>query len=224
MNYDDTKEVAQMDNFVAFTSTNAIQVDMPVNLLVNPCRANRLGDNISRKNGSLYKVMMFQAPTIQFNRRIDTMMSFYVPTNNADARRMSSIVLMAPEDTPYSYWNEDRQKVVKAGMVYFQEDCYLWIIPYGEDGSASSWAGFLSELTGYYLETEYIPNMEQIETGDWWQIWSNTKTAIFANYMNGAFGERETTYVKDDFKYFGNMKTDPIEVPEVDDYYTIWTD
>jgi hypothetical protein len=179
---------------------------------------------------------------------------------------MSSIVLMAPEDTPYSYWNEDRQKVVKAGMVYFQEDCYLWIIPYGEDGSASSWTGFLSEtvyerdsdftkikianagdvyqfnadvtvkdengknervglsLTGYYLETEYIPNMEKIETGDWWKIWSNTKTAIFANYMNGAFGERETTYVEDDFYYFGNMKTDPIEVPEVDDYYTIWTD
>ncbi len=266
MNYEKTQEIAQMNNFVAFTSTNAIQVDMPVNLLVNPCRANRVGDNISKKNGSLFKVMMFQAPTIQFNRRIDTMMSFYVPTNNADARRMSSIVLMAPEDTPYNYWNEDRQKVVKAGMVYFQEDCYLWIIPYGEDGSSSSWAGFLSEtvyerdsdftkikiasagdvyqfnadvtvkgengkdervglsLTGYYLETEYIPNMEKLESGSWWQIWSNTKTAIFANYMNGAFGERETTYVKDDFKYFGNMKTDPIEVPEVDDYYTIWTD
>lgn len=266
MNYEKTQEIAQMNNFVAFTSTNAIQVDMPVNLLVNPCRANRVGDNISKKNGSLFKVMMFQAPTIQFNRRIDTMMSFYVPTNNANARRMSSIVLMAPEDTPYSYWNEDRQKVVKAGMVYFQEDCYLWIIPYGEDGSASSWAGFLSEtvyerdsdftkikianagdvwqfnadvtvkgengknervglsLTGYYLETDYIPNMEKIETGDWWKIWSNTKTAIFANYMNGAFGERETTYVKDDFHFFGNMKTDPIPVPEVDDYYTIWTD
>lgn len=266
MNYEKTQEIAQMNNFVAFTSTNAIQVDMPVNLLVNPCRANRVGDNISKKNGSLFKVMMFQAPTIQFNRRIDTMMSFYVPTNNQDARRMSSIVLMAPESTPYNYWNEGRGKVVKAGMVYFQEDCYLWIIPYGEDGSSSSWAGFLSEtvyerdsdftkikiasagdvyqfnadvsvkgengkfervglsLTGYYLETEYIPNMEKLESGSWWQIWSNTKTAIFANYMNGAFGERETTYVKDDFKYVGNMKSDPIEAPEVDDYYTIWTD
>lgn len=266
MNYEKTQEIAQMNNFVAFTSTNAIQVDMPVNLLVNPCRANRVGDNITKKNGSLFKVMMFQAPTIQFNRRIDTMMSFYVPTNNADARRMSSIVLMAPESTPYNYWNEDRQKVVKAGMVYFEEDCYLWIIPYGEDGSSSSWAGFLSEtvyerdsdftkikianagdvyqfnadvtvkgengenervgvsLTGYYLETEYIPNMEKYETGDWWKIWSNTKTAIFANYMQGAFGERETTYVKDDFKYFGNMKQDPIETPEVDDYVTIWKD
>ncbi len=262
MNYESTEEVSQMNNFVAFTSTNAIQVDMPVNLLVNPCRANRLGDNITKKNGSLYKVMIFQAPTIQFNRRIDTMMSFYVPTNNSDARRMSSIVLMAPEDTPYNYYNEDRMTVVKAGMVYFQEDCYLWIIPYGEDGSASSWAGVLSEtvyerdsdftkikianagdvyqfnadvmvdgervgvsLTGYYLETEYIPNMESYEDGEWWEIWSNTKTAIFANYMQGAFGGRDDpTYVEDDFKYFGNMKEDPIEVPEVDDYFTIWTD
>ena len=262
MNYESSKEVSQMNNFVAFTSTNAIQVDMPINLLVNPCRANRLGDNITKTNGSLYKVMLFQAPTIQFNRSIDTMMSFYVPTNNSDARRMSSIVLMAPEDTPYNYYNEDRQKVVKAGMVYFQEDCYLWIIPYGEDGSASSWAGFLSEtvyerdsdftkikianagdvyqfnadvmvnnervgvsLTGYCLETEYIPNMEKYEDGEWWQIWSNTKTAIFANYMQGSFGGRDNpTYVKDDFKYFGNMKQDPIEVPEVDDYFTIWTD
>ena len=144
--------------------------------------------------------------------------------------------------------------------MYFAEDCYLWIIPYGEDGSASSWAGFLSEtvyerdsdftkikiasagdvyyfnsdivvdgervglsLTGYYLETEYIPKMESYETGEWWQIWSNTKTAIFAKYMQGAFGEREKTYVKEDFKKIGNMNEDTIEYPEVEDYVTIWT-
>lgn len=261
MNYDDTAEVAEMNNFVAFTSTSAIQVDMPVNLLVNPCRANRLGDNISRINGSLYKVMMFQAPTIQFNRRLDMMMSFYVPTNNSDARRMSSIVLMAPESTPYKYYNSDRKQVVRAGMVYFEEDCYLWIIPYGEDGSASSWAGFLSEtvyerdsdftkikianagdvyyfnsdvmvdgervglsLTGYFLEMVYIPQMNELEKKEGWKIWSNAKTAIFSSYMNGAFGEREATYEKDDFKYFGNMKANAIEPPEVDDYYVIWSD
>lgn len=261
VNYNSSKEIAEMNNFVAFTSTNAIQVDMPVNLLVNPCRANRLGDNITKKNGSLYKVMMFQAPTIHFKRRLDMMMSFYVPTNNSEARRMSSIVLMAPESTPYNYYNKDRQQVVKAGMVYFEEDCYLWIIPYGEDGSASSWAGFLSEtvyerdsdftkikianagdvyyfnsdvevdgervglsLTGYFLETVYIPQMEELETGEWWQIWSNAKTAIFSSYMNGAFGEREKTYEVDDFKYFGNMKANAIEPPEVDDYYVIWSD
>jgi hypothetical protein len=30
--------------------------------------------------------------------------------------------------------------------------------------------------------------------------------------------------IEDDFKYFGNMKQDPIETPEVDDYVTIWKD
>ncbi|MBE6748805.1 MAG: hypothetical protein E7557_06200 [Ruminococcaceae bacterium] len=272
VNYDSSQEVAQMNNFVAFASTNAIQVDMPINLLVNPCRAKRLGDGYilgaGDPNGSLFKVMMFQAPTIQFNGRLDMMMSFYV-RDNEDARRMSSIVLMAPEDTPYKYNNKDRNKVVKAGKVYFAEDCYLWIIPYGEDGSSSSWTGFLAEtvyerdsdftkikianagdayyfnadltetvkgangqskeervgfsLTGYFLETEYIPNMEAYESGSWWQIWSNTKTAIFANYMQGAFGEREKTYVKGDWEYIGNINEDPIEYPEVDDYFTIWT-
>lgn len=258
VNYNSSTEVAQMNNFVAFTATNAIQVDLPVNLLVNPCRANRVGDG-GTPNGSLFKVMIFQSPVIQFNGRLDMMMSFYV-RGNEEARRMSSIVLAAPENTPYSYVNQERGKVVKAGKVFFTEDCYLWIIPYGEDGSASSWAGFLSEtvyerdsdftkikianagdvyyfnadiavdgervglsLTGYVLETEYIPRMEAYETGKWWQIWSNTKTAIFAKYMQGAFGEREQTYVKEDFKKIGNMNEDTIEYPEVEDYVTIWT-
>ena len=258
VNYNSSTEVAQMNNFVAFTATNAIKVDLPVNLLVNPCRANRIGDG-SNPNGSLFKVMVFQSPVVQFNGRLDMMMSFYV-RGNEEARRMSSIVLAAPESTPYKYVNQERGKVVKAGKVYFAEDCYLWIIPYGEDGSASSWAGFLSEtvyerdsdftkikiasagdvyyfnsdivvdgervglsLTGYYLETEYIPKMESYETGEWWQIWSNTKTAIFAKYMQGAFGEREKTYVKEDFKKIGNMNEDTIEYPEVEDYVTIWT-
>lgn len=258
VNYNSSKEVAEMNNFVAFTATNAIKVDLPVNLLVNPCRANRLGDG-SNPNGSLYKIMIFQSPVIQFNGRLDMMMSFYV-RGSENARRMSSIVLSAPESTPYNYVNQQRGRVVKAGKVYFTEDCYLWIIPYGEDGSSSSWAGIFAEtvyerdsdftkikianagdvyyfnseimvdgekaglsLTGYFLETEYIPKMEEYEEGEWWQIWSNTKTAIFANYMQGAFGERETTYVKDDFKKIGNMNEDTIEYPEVEDYVTIWT-
>ena len=81
--------------------------------------------------------MVFQAPVIPFNGRLDMLMSFY-QSNPSDARRMSSVVLAAPTSTPYSYENRDREnKVVKAGMVYFTEDCYLWIIPYGENGSAS---------------------------------------------------------------------------------------
>jgi ketosteroid isomerase-like protein len=188
------------------------------------------------------------------------MMSFYV-RDNEKARRMSSIVLSAPENTPYSYYNADRNKTVKAGKVYFTEDCYLWVIPYGEDGSSSNWSGTFSEtvyerdsdftkvkianagdvyyfnsevmvddervgvsLTGWALETNYIPNMESYESGEWWQIWSNTKTAIFANYMQGEFGERDETYRKEDLKFIGNINDgDLIEYPEIDDYYTIWT-
>lgn len=160
VNYESSTEIAQMNNFVAFAATNAIQVDMPVNLLLNPCRANRVGDNKffqSVPNGSLFKIMMFQAPTIQFNERLDMMMSFYVrQTTEADknARRMSSVVLSAPESTPYSYYNEDRKQVVKAGMVYFSEDSYLWIIEPMDDGSSSSGWGFLAE-TVYERDSDF---------------------------------------------------------------------
>lgn len=258
VNYNKSKEIAEMNNFVAFTSNSAIQVDMPINILVNPCRANRLGDG-NQKNGSLYKIMIFQSPTIQFNGRLDMMMSFY-QRSGEDANRMSSIVLSAPEDTPYTYVNDDRGKVVKAGMVYFTEDCYLWIIPYGEDGSSSSWTGFFSEtvyerdsdftkikiasagdvyqfnseievngervglsLTGYYLETEYIPKLKDYEQGDWWQVWNNTKQSFFQASMNQYFANNPV-YVKDDFKYYGNIfdQSTKIEPPELDEYYSYW--
>ena len=276
VNYDDSTAVAQMNNFVAFASTSAIQVDMPVNLLVNPCRAKRAGDGYflgynPNPNGSLFKIMIFQAPIIQFNERLDMMMSFY-QRDDEEARRMSSIILSAPDGTPYSYYNVQRGKSVKAGKVFFQEDCYLWIIPFDEDGSASAWTGFLSEtiyyrdsdfqrikiadagdvyyfnaevmgtkkyesgaqteeekkekvglsLTGYYLETEYIPKYDKYNQGEWWQLWNNTKAAIFGKYMQNEFSQN-TTYVADDFKYIGNINEgDVIEIPEIDDYYTIW--
>ena len=48
---------AQLDNYVAYTATNAIQVDLPINLIVNPSRVGaekgRLGDGFD-KNFSLY--------------------------------------------------------------------------------------------------------------------------------------------------------------------------
>lgn len=185
VNYNSSSEIAQMNNFVAFAATNAIQVDMPINLLVNPCRANRLGDNKffeSVPNGSLYKIMLFQAPVIQFNERLDMMMSFYVrQTTETDknARRMSSVVLSAPESTPYSFYNKDREKVVKAGMVYFTEDSYLWIIEPMDDGSSSSGWGFLAETVYerdsdfykikiasagdvYYFNSEIVQNDEDV--------------------------------------------------------------
>ena len=44
---------AQRDNFVAFTATSGIQFDMPVNIIMNPCRTGRIGDGIA-KNKSLF--------------------------------------------------------------------------------------------------------------------------------------------------------------------------
>lgn len=281
VNYNSNDEVAQMNNFVAFASTKAIRVDLPVNLMVNPCRANRIGDNPTKANASLYKIMLFQAPDIIFEGAVDMMMSFYVPSNNSDARRMSSVVLNAPSATPYHYPNKDRNKTVRAGRVFFLEDSYLWIIPYGDDGSASSWTGFLSEtiykrdsdfqkikianagdvyyfnaevtqtknvvdkdgnpvdkdgvpgtdtvtdfvgfsLTGYFLETKYLPAYTEENTKSWWNVWNNAQAAIFGSYMEGQL--EGATYMPDDFHYIGNINdgVSIIEYPEVDDYYVVW--
>ena len=130
----------QRDNFVAFTATNGIQVDMPVNLLINPCRTGRIGDGIDR-NQSLYKILYFQAPTIVFNESVNSFISLYQKTSilanllDYNAFRMSSIILVAPQSTPYSYYNKTRGKTVKAGMVYFMEDAYVWLVPLTENGS-----------------------------------------------------------------------------------------
>ncbi len=128
----------QRDNFVALTATNSIQIDVPINLMVNGLRGNRLGDGTAQ-NSSIYKVMILQAPVICFNRYVDMMASLYVnELKNGNARRMSSVTLMAPKDTPYSYYNEDRKKTVKAGKVYFGEDCYLWVINHSDNGTGYS--------------------------------------------------------------------------------------
>ena len=130
----------QRDNFVAFTATNGIQVDMPVNLLINPCRTGRIGDGFDR-NQSLYKLLYFQAPTIVFNESVNSFISLYQKTSilasllDYNAFRMSSIILTAPQSTPYSYYNKTRGRSVKAGMVYFMEDAYVWLIPLTENGS-----------------------------------------------------------------------------------------
>ena len=131
---------AQKDNFVAFTATNGIQVDMPVNLLINPCRTGRIGDGIDR-NQSLYKLLYFQAPTIVFNGSVNSFISLYQKNSllatvlDYNAFRMSSIILTAPQSTPYSYYNKTRGRTVKAGMVYFMEDAYVWLVPLTENGS-----------------------------------------------------------------------------------------
>ena len=131
---------AQKDNFVAFTATNGIQVDMPVNLLINPCRTGRIGDGLD-SNQSLYKLLYFQAPVIVFNESVNSFISLYQKTSifasllDYNAFRMSSIILTAPQSTPYSYYHKSRGKTVKAGMVYFMEDAYVWLVPLTENGS-----------------------------------------------------------------------------------------
>lgn len=150
-NYDATLNEAQTNNFVAFASTKAIRVELPVNLLLNPCRARRLGDGFE-ENGSLFKIMLFQAPDILFEGSVDMMMSFYV-RGSEEARRMSSVVLNAPSNTPYSYVHE-KYGPVKAGRVFFSEDCYLWVIPYGDDGSSSAWTGALAQ-TVYKRDSDF---------------------------------------------------------------------
>lgn len=137
----------QKDNFIMFSSTNGIQVEMPVNLLVNPCRTGRIGDGL-QANQTLYKLLVFQAPNITFQSSVNSMVSLWrkgglgeilmdqLFGDGYDARRVTSLILSAPENTPYSYPNEDRgNKVVKAGKVCFMEDAYIWIIPVTENGS-----------------------------------------------------------------------------------------
>lgn len=148
-NMDKWASDAQLDNFVAFTSTNAIQVDLPVNLIINPARTYRIGDGLS-DNAPLYKVLILQAPTIVFNKSVNSFVSLYQNSilREDPAYRMTTIMLAAPKNTPYSYLNGDRDpktgeiveegkggKTVRAGRVFFKEDVYLWVVPYGEDGS-----------------------------------------------------------------------------------------
>ncbi len=133
---------AQRDNFVAFTATNGIQFDMPVNIIMNPCRTGRIGDGIAR-NKSLYKILYLQAPTIVFNERVNSFISLYTKTSllalvfDYNAYRMSTIIFAAPESTPFTM--EIRKngavKTVKAGKVFFAEDAYVWLVPFTENGS-----------------------------------------------------------------------------------------
>lgn len=228
---------ATLDNFVAYTATNAIQVDLPVNLLVNPCRTNRIGDGFD-KNYSLYKVLVFQAPTIVFNRSVNSFISLNVEDN---AYRMTTIMFAAPKSTPYSYVNGSRnKKTVKAGKVFFAEDAYIWLIPYDDNGS------------GYKTQTVYYKNKDIIlykiaNAGDIYYFNAEVETDVNGKKTNSGFsltgyfmdviynehGDNftnnnwwniwsnakqalfnnlrdnfsERTYVADDFKWIGNVYT-----------------
>ncbi|MGN1316312.1 MAG: hypothetical protein ACI4VW_04535 [Acutalibacteraceae bacterium] len=249
---------AQRDNFVAYTATNAIEVDMPINLLINPCRTMRIGDGISA-NQSLYKILCFQAPDIVFKESVNSFMSLYRKEGlvagmaNYNAYRMSSIILSAPQSTPYSYLNEQRGEVVKAGKVYFMDDAYIWLIPYGEDGSDyntqtvyykgkdillykfanagdvflfntevkekddTEYAGF--SMTGYFMDVLYNKG-EAKTTAPWWDFVTRMRGAIFDKAMETF---KNPTYVEEDLKWIGNIKSGTVgSTPVVDDFYVVW--
>ncbi len=171
---------AQLDNFVAFTATNAIQVDLPVNLIVNPARTFRIGDGLAQ-NSSLYKVLVFQAPTIVFNDSVASFVSLYKDSLElTPAYRMTSIMFAAPQSTPYSYLNASRGCTVKAGKVYFAEDAYIWLVPYGEDGSS------------YKTSTVYYKNDDIIlykiaNAGDIYYFNSEIETVVDGKATNTGF-------------------------------------
>ncbi len=252
VNYDYQQKEIQYNNFVAFAATNAIRVELPIDLMVNPCRTRvRFGDG-PEQNASLFKIMIFQAPVIQFAGTTEMMMSFY---NIDNARRMSSIVLTAPESTPYTYYNEDRGKSVKAGMVYFEQDCYLWIIKYGEDGEDwTSQTRYDKNSTihpykvanagdVYYFNAE-VPSINK-DTGLEEKVglsltayYIETKYATDPESTAGSFwkdtredlfkaylNQQDKMYKEDDLYYIGNLYEmgSVIEEPAVEDYYIVWT-
>jgi hypothetical protein len=130
---------ARKDNFVALTATNGIQFDMPVNVIMNPCRTGRIGDGLD-SNQSLYKILYLQAPTIVFNQPVNSFISLYNKNSilahilEYNAFRMSTIILAAPESTPYTM-ELSTGGTVKAGKVIFAEDAYIWLVPFTENGS-----------------------------------------------------------------------------------------
>lgn len=120
-------------SFVAFSATNAIQVNIPINVSVNPIRTSSL----EPLQGSVYKMMLFQANDIVFKKSIVNSAMFTWANNDLFSKergkRFGSVILTATESTPFSYYNISRQKNVKAGRVTFLEDVYLVYIPYGKN-------------------------------------------------------------------------------------------
>lgn len=253
---------AQKDNFVLFSATNGIQVDMPVNLLINPCRTMRIGDGISR-NQSLYKVLGFQSPNIIFKGNVNNFVSLWKKTtllegildlfgDGYDARRVSSIILSAPENTPYSYYNGDRGEICKAGKVFFGEDAYVWLIPFSENGSN------YKTQTVYYKNSD-IKLYKMANKGDVYYFNSEVPTdggnettgfsmtayfmdvlyndmvddtdygwRLWSKLKDNAFGFAQSTfmpqdYVEDDFHYVGNIyEGTGGRLPVIDDFYVVW--
>ncbi|NMP37873.1 MAG: hypothetical protein GX051_07080 [Clostridiales bacterium] len=139
-NYSSYSDDVQVNNFLSFNCTKTLQIDVPVNLLVNGPRCGngsyRMGDGawdlglleslgigVIEKNASLFKIMMLQGQEIVLNQPVKVQMSlnssFYGGngTTGVGGKRFGTIVLSAPNSTPYTYKHEVYGKV-KAGVLY----------------------------------------------------------------------------------------------------------
>lgn len=253
---------AQKDNFILFSATNGIQVEMPVNLLINPCRTGRIGDGLSR-NQSLYKVLAFQSPNIVFKESVNNFVSLWKKTglvegvldifgDGYDARRVSTVILSAPSNTPYSYLNGDRNQICKAGKVFFGEDAYVWVIPFSENGSNYKTQTVYyknSDIRLYKIASKgdvYYFNAE-VPTKNGKQTTGFSMTGYFMDVLykdmvgesdygwklwsklkDNAFGFAQSTlmpaeYVKSDFEKIGNIyEGTGGRLPVIDDFYVVW--
>lgn len=164
MNFDSNVSGAQSYNFVSFCATDTLQVSLPVELRVNPKRTNRTGDG-NETNCTLFKVMNFQAKDIVFKKRVDLFTSICIDewdglggkrTPEVKAYRGGFLNLSAPKNTPYTYYNKDRNETVSAGIVYFHEPVYLWFQNYDALGANSSWTSDSDiHIMGFASETMY---------------------------------------------------------------------
>ncbi len=166
----------QKYNFMSFTATNVAQVKLPIDLRITPARAGRAGDMewdfgavlpwvdgdlVKDRNASLFKMINIQAKDIAFEQRIDLMMSLFEAKgsgleNQETAYRGGFLLLSAPASTPYSYYHEQLGELVPAGMVYFTEPVYLWLIENGNDGFSDANIGDDFDAgIGYFGETMY---------------------------------------------------------------------
>ncbi len=213
-------EGARRDNFVAFTATNGIQIDMPVNVIMNPCRTGRIGDGIA-SNQSLYKVLYLQAPDIVFNNRVNSFVSLYTKNSGLaylldyNAYRMSTIILAAPESTPYTMEilknpdnPDDGIDTVKAGRVYFAEDAYIWLVPFTENGS------------NYKTQTVYYKGKDVIlykfaNAGDVYQFNAEKETKINGEMKKAGFSM--TSYFMD--VIYSKEDTDTNNTP----WWNLWS-
>ena len=241
------RDDVQNANFVSFCSNNIIECDLPIDVRVNPRRiggtAGRIGDG-NEANCDLYKVLNFQAKDIVFNGNIKMYYSFFFNTISTkpiteQCKRAGTVILSAPESTPYSYYNKDRGKEVPAGKVYFQDDVYIWLIEAGNEGTFGNEtlykSGDFTKIKLFNAGDVYYFNAgiktkakdgEEVPIGvsliNWYletqylnHISNDNVLSFFRNFRHNTFAmlvdlfSDVDTYKLDDMHFIANMKSVP---------------